>query len=328
MKRRTFAGGMVAAIATGSASLGLALPGIAAAQTKYPDHPVRVVLSHPAGSGVDTVARVIGERLQSMWGQPIVVDNKPGGQNVIGAQAVQHAPADGYTLLYASTALAVHSGKPNPTIDLRKQFVPEMVFGTVTYVMFVSPNLKVNNFQELVAWAKANPGKLNYSSVGVGSTGHLGFEVIRRLAGFEATHIPFKSTGQTAVAVASGEVQVGLDPLSSGDDLGLGKRGAGQPGHDHKEQEPGQRDGGNHRDGRHQYGRLVPHLLGVLRGNGPDARPAVSHGVGGGRGRPPREMDRRTRRAVPARRRGPAWPPDPAPGQRYPPRRSVDLRRR
>ena len=181
----------------------------------YPARAIRIVVPLPAGGGADIVARIIGERLTRRLGQQVLVDNRPGASGVIAAQYVLTQPEDGYTLLYASTALVIHSAKDKPSINLKTQFTPLSIFGRVNYVMFVPAALPAKTLGELIAWAKANPGKLNYSSVGIGSTGHLGFEVFKRVAGINGMHIPFKSTAATTAAVAAGDIQVGLEPMSA-----------------------------------------------------------------------------------------------------------------
>ena len=178
----------------------------------FPQKAVRIIIGYSAGGGADTNLRLIAAGLSSDLGQPVVVENRPGASGVISAQVVAAAPADGYTLLFASMALSVHSAKPSPDIDIRTRFVPVLLTGTVEYVVYVPPTLPVRNMSELIAYAKAHAGQMNYASVGVGSSGQLGFEVLKRAVGIEATHVPFKSTGETTLAVASGQVQIGLDP--------------------------------------------------------------------------------------------------------------------
>jgi tripartite-type tricarboxylate transporter receptor subunit TctC len=186
-----------------------------AAAADYPTKPVRIVIGFSAGGGADLNLRLIAGHLSTDLGQQVLVDNRPGASGVIAAQYVLTQPEDGYTLLYASTALVIHSAKDKPTINLKTQFTPLSIFGRVNYVMFVPAASPPKTLAELIAWAKANPGKLNYSSVGIGSTGHLGFEVFKRVAGIGGTHIPFKSTAATTAAVAAGDIQVGLEPMSA-----------------------------------------------------------------------------------------------------------------
>ena len=181
----------------------------------YPTKPVKIVIGFSAGGGADLNLRLIAGQLATDLGQQVLVDNRPGASGVIAAQYVLTQPEDGYTVLYASSALAIHSAKEKPTINLKTQFSPLSMFGRVNYVMFVPAASPAKTLAELIAWTKANPGKLNYSSVGIGSTGHLGFEVFKRVAGIGGTHIPFKSSAATTAAVAAGDIQVGLDPISS-----------------------------------------------------------------------------------------------------------------
>ena len=200
---------------TAAACLATVLASLPAVGADYPQKPVRIVIGFSAGGGADNNLRMIAGHLSTDLGQQVLVENRPGASGVIAAQYVLTQPEDGYTILYGSTGLAVHSAKDKPAINVRSQFSPVMLFGLVNYVMFVSTGMPVKTLGELIAWAKANPGKLNYSSVGIGSTGHLGFESFKRVAGIQGTHIPFKSTAHTTVAVAGGDVQVGLEPMSA-----------------------------------------------------------------------------------------------------------------
>lgn len=206
--RRRFTIAAVACLAT-------VLTLLPATAADYPQKPVRIVIGFSPGGGADNNLRMIAGHLSTDLGQPVLVENRPGASGVIAAQYVLTQPEDGYTILYGSTGLAVHSGKDKPLINIKTQYSPVMLFGLVNYVMFVPANSPAKTLGELIAWAKANPGKLNYSSVGIGSTGHLGFEVFKRVAGIDGTHVPFKSTAHTTVAVAGGDVQVGLEPMSA-----------------------------------------------------------------------------------------------------------------
>lgn len=200
---------------TAIACLATVLTSSPAVAADYPQKPVRVVIGFAAGGGADNNLRMIAGHLSTDLGQPVLVENRPGASGVVAAQYVLTQPEDGYTILYAGTALAVHSAKDKPVINIKSQFSPVMLFGLVNYVIFVPANSPAKTLGELIAWAKANPAKVNYSSVGIGSTGHLGFEVFKRVAGIQGTHIPFKSTAQTTVAVASGDVQIGMEPMSA-----------------------------------------------------------------------------------------------------------------
>jgi len=208
---KTFSARRALAAALSAALLACAWP-LAASSADFPTKPLRIIIGFAAGGGADTNLRQIAAGLSTDLGQPVVVENRPGAGGIIAAQVVSAAPADGYTLLFASTALAVHSSKAQPTIDIRKRFVPVLLTGTVNYVVYVPLSLPVKNMRELITYAKAHPGQMNYASVGVGSAGHLGFEVLKHMVGIEATHVPFKSTSETSLAVATGTVQIGIDP--------------------------------------------------------------------------------------------------------------------
>ena len=182
--------------------------GQASAQA-WPTKPVRFVLSQPAGSSPDIVARLLGDRLSRMWGQAVVVDNRPGGQNVIGAQAAARAPADGYNFYYGTTAALVinsYTLKSMP-YDPVKDFIPVAVFATSANLLLVHPSVPAKNAREFIALVKKNPGKMNYSSSGSGSTQHLSGEMMKLLIKTDFTHIPYKGTGPALIALASGEVE-------------------------------------------------------------------------------------------------------------------------
>jgi tripartite-type tricarboxylate transporter receptor subunit TctC len=174
----------------------------------YPRQPVKVLVPYAPGGLPDTVARVVGQRLSEKWGQPVVIENKPGGNGVVSAQALLSSPADGYTLMITDMSMFVI----NPFIysklpyDAQKDFTNISLIARAPLFLAVHPSMPVANFQEFVALAKAKPGTLTYGSSGIGSIHHLTFESIKSALGIDVLHVPFKGTGQSVPAVVSNQV--------------------------------------------------------------------------------------------------------------------------
>jgi tripartite-type tricarboxylate transporter receptor subunit TctC len=177
----------------------------------YPDKPIRIIVPYPPGGASDAVTRLVGQQLSLRLKQPVVVENKPGATEQIGAGFVAKSAADGYTLLLASTAgLSV-----NPTLykgrlayDPEKDFAPIAMVVTLPSVVMVNPKLPVNSFNELTAYIKASPTPVSYASSGAGNPSHLGMELYKRVAGLELTHIPYKGGAPAIQDVMSGQVPV------------------------------------------------------------------------------------------------------------------------
>jgi tripartite-type tricarboxylate transporter receptor subunit TctC len=182
----------------------------------WPTKPVKIVVPAPAGSSLDIVARLLGDKLKDKWGQPVVVEPKPGAGGMLGVDLAAKA-TDGHTLVIGfpgPTAFAPFLYKKMP-YDAMKDIVPIVVTTTQPNVLAVNANLPVKNVQELVAYAKANPGKLSYASVGNGSSSHLAMELLKSDAGFDAVHVPFNGAPPAAQSVAAGDTQV-LFAVASG----------------------------------------------------------------------------------------------------------------
>ena len=187
--------------------------GLAAApalsQTTFPNRVVRVIVPFPAGGSADVLARIVGEKLSTRWGQPVVVENRVGAGGNIGAEAVYRADPDGYTIL---------SSPPGPLSinhNLYKQlpfdpakFVPITVLAIVPNVISAKMDLPVNSVKELIAYARANPGKVAYASQGNGSTSHLSAQMFATMAGVELVHIPYKGEGPALVDLVGGRVDM------------------------------------------------------------------------------------------------------------------------
>ena len=186
----------------------LALPALA---QDYPSKTITLVVPFTAGGGVDAIARLLADKLRASLGQSVVVDNKPGASGMLGANAVAKAKGDGYTLLIGSAGETAI----NPLVYKgRMQYAPEKDLAPITLVTRVpnvlaaSPNLPVKNLEELVAYAKKNPGKLSYATSGVGNPQHLNGELLQSLAGIKMNHVPYKGSSGQMVDVASGNVDI------------------------------------------------------------------------------------------------------------------------
>jgi tripartite-type tricarboxylate transporter receptor subunit TctC len=175
----------------------------------YPSRTVKIVVSAPAGGGVDIAARIIAERLRGRLGQPFIVENRPGASGNTGAEAVAAAEPDGYTLLAAQPApLTI-----NPLLYKKQTFDPGTlepiaIMTAVPNLLVVRPNFPAATAQEFVAYAKANPGKLNFASQGNGTTPHLSGELFNRVAGIELVHVPYKGTAQAVNDLVGGHVDL------------------------------------------------------------------------------------------------------------------------
>ncbi len=212
---------MLNRIARASAAL-LALCGFAlgiatdAGAETYPAKPIRVIIGFPAGAGADTLVRLVGQKLTESWGQAVIIDNKPGASSNIAAEQLVKAPADGYTLLYFPAALVVNPSLfPKVPYDLAKDFAPVALLATFPLVLVVNPALPVKSVSELVAYGKANPGKLNFASLGSASPPHLAGELFKRMAGIDMVHVPYKGSAPAQTDLISGQVQIMFDTATS-----------------------------------------------------------------------------------------------------------------
>ena len=181
----------------------------ALAQGAWPARPVRIVVPYPAGGPSDGIARAVGQKLAAAWGQGVVIDNRPGANANIGAEAVAHAPNDGYTFLLgtASTHGINPAIYPRLGFDPVKDFAPVVQLTDSTLYLAVAPGFPAASLPEFVRHAKANPGRLNYGTPGVGSAHHLAGEMLKQRAGLEMTHVAYKGSGPARQALLGGEVQ-------------------------------------------------------------------------------------------------------------------------
>jgi tripartite-type tricarboxylate transporter receptor subunit TctC len=193
--------------------LGAALCAACAAQG-YPNRPVRVIVPLAAAGTGDTLARVVSEEMAKILGQPFLVENRPGSGGVIGTEAVAKSAPDGYTLLAASSAHAIHPAlRPNGSYDPVRDFEPITIVANTHQLIVGHPSVPANNVKELVAYAKRNPGKLNYASAGSGSATHLNMEMFKMMTGTFIVHIPYRGSTQSRQDLVAGEVQLSVDGL-------------------------------------------------------------------------------------------------------------------
>ena len=191
-----------------SALVVLVLAGPAHAQ-EYPTRPVRLIVATVPGGGTDAIARILGGKLGELLGQQFVVDNRGGAGGIIGTELVARAPADGYTLLMGFIAsLAMNPALTRTPYDTLKDFSPVSLVADAQYVLTIHPSIPPRTVKELVAYAKANPGRINYASAGSGTPVHLAAELFKSVAGVNLVHVPYKGGGPAAAAVLRGETQL------------------------------------------------------------------------------------------------------------------------
>jgi tripartite-type tricarboxylate transporter receptor subunit TctC len=191
-----------------------ALAPFAAAQD-YPNKPVRIIVPFAAGGPADVYARVLAQRLQDALGQPFVVDNRPGGGSVIGTDAVAKSAADGYTLLLMSNTHTVNESlMPQKPFVLMRDFVGVAPINYSDLVLVVHPSVKANSIAELIALAKAEPGKMSYASSGPGTPYHMAGELFKAMAGVDILHVPYKGSAGARTDILGGQVQMMFDAVT------------------------------------------------------------------------------------------------------------------
>ena len=174
----------------------------------YPDKPIRFIVTFAPGGGTDIFARAIAVKFTEAWGQPVIVDNRAGGNGNIGADIVAKAPADGYTILLTTNAtIVINPHLSKLPYDPVRDFAPVSQVATLPFVLLVHPSMPVKSVAELIALAKAKPGQLNFGSSGGGGGAHLGGEMMKTAAKIDMTHVPYKGAAPALVALLSGEVQ-------------------------------------------------------------------------------------------------------------------------
>jgi tripartite-type tricarboxylate transporter receptor subunit TctC len=179
----------------------------------YPSRPVRIIVGVPAGYGPDTVARLIGQRLSEQLGQPVVIENRPGAGGTVGTEVVAKASPDGYTLLWVVASYAFNDALyPNLNFNFIRDIATVALIGGVPFVMVVNPSVPAKTVPEFIAYAKANPGKLNMVSIGNGTANHVFGELFKMMAGVDLVHVPDRSSYTTDLL--GGQVQVAFSAIS------------------------------------------------------------------------------------------------------------------
>lgn len=191
------------------------VPAVAQAQA-YPSKPIRLVVPYSAGGGADNAARILAARLTTTLGQTVVIDNRPGGSGMIGAQAVAQAAADGYTVLYDASTFAVNPALRKMPFDPAKDLVPVSLAVTVPNVLVVPPSAPYKTVQEFVEHARKHPGKMTYASYGAGSAAHLIGELLKNQAGIDLLHVPYKGGAPALTDVMGGQVDSYFANAASG----------------------------------------------------------------------------------------------------------------
>ena len=179
-----------------------------AAAQQYPARPVRVVVGFSAGGATDLSARFIAQKLSETFGQPVVVENRPGAGSTLASEMVARSTADGYTLLYANATVAMPSLFARLAFDVRKDLAPVSLAGYGPLVLVAHPSLPVKSIRELTALARRKPGMLNYGSAGIGSMTHLGMALLVSMTGMDLVHVPYKGSSQASIGVLTGEAQL------------------------------------------------------------------------------------------------------------------------
>ena len=210
MKKRSFLK------ATGAGLIAAALPGIGMAQD-YPNKTVRIVAPLAPGGAVDILARLIAERLQTLYGQTVIVENKPGASGHLGAMHVARSPADGYTLMVGTIGIhAAYASYSKLNYDPAKELQPIMIIGEASNIVVVPANSRFKTFADFLAEAKAKPGGINYASAGPGSSIHMITELFQLAIGQRMNHVPYKGSGPALADLIGGQVDVMFENMSSG----------------------------------------------------------------------------------------------------------------
>jgi tripartite-type tricarboxylate transporter receptor subunit TctC len=199
-----------------AAAIALALTAAAVSAQSYPTKPVRLIMPYPAGGSTDVVGRLVAERLGARLGETVIVDNRPGASAQIGTELAAKAPADGYTLLMATSTNAInHILKAKLPYDFAHDFQPVALVARAAQVLVVNPSVPAHSVRELVALARSRPGKLTYASSGVGTSGHLAMVAFARQANIELVHVPYKGNAPAMNDLIGGQVACGFQNIVS-----------------------------------------------------------------------------------------------------------------
>ena len=204
-----------ARIAAGIAALGAALVAAPASAQGYPAKPIKMYVGFPPGGGSDALARLLGNALPAKLAQQVIVDNKPGANTIVATEYVKSQPADGYTLLFVSASFAINPSLYKLSYDIEKDFSPVALVAIVPLLLITHPSTPVKNVADLIALAKAQPGKLNYASFGIGSAAHLAGEMMLSMTGTDMVHVPYKGSAPAVADVIGGRVTMMLPGIGS-----------------------------------------------------------------------------------------------------------------
>jgi tripartite-type tricarboxylate transporter receptor subunit TctC len=206
------------------AALAITVPWTAFAQAEYPNRAIRFVVPIPPGVVADTLPRILAEKLSARWGQPVIIENRPGAALNLGAEVVAKAPPDGYTLLATPQGPLVISQSFFPKLGFDPgAFVPVSIYAELPYLLVANPKVAASTLEELIAYARANPGKINYASSGTGSSLHLTIEMLAGTAGIRLVHVPYQGAAPALNDVLAGHVEMMVDNL--GNSLPLVRQG-------------------------------------------------------------------------------------------------------
>ena len=180
--------------------------------TAYPSKPIRIVVPFPPGAFNDTLGRLLAQRFQESWGQPALVENKPGAGSLVGTEFVAKAPADGYTLLIVALPFSVlQSLHPKTNLDVMRDFTPVIQAGATPNVLVVNPGLPVYSIADFIKLAKSKPGQIAYASSGAGTSNHLSMEMFKTMTGTDLVHVPYKGSAPAMTDLLAGQVQAFFD---------------------------------------------------------------------------------------------------------------------
>lgn len=179
-----------------------------AAQETFPTRAVRMIVPFPPGGGNDLLARMVGQKLSELWGQPVVIDNRPGGLTIVGTDATAKSAADGYTLMLTSSSHVILPNLMRLPFDAIKDFAPIATISSAEQVLALNPAFPPNSVKELIALAKAKPNEINFASPGAGTPSHLAVELLKSMTGVQMTHVSYKGGGPALTALVAGEVQM------------------------------------------------------------------------------------------------------------------------
>ncbi len=203
-------------VAVAGAIAALAAPGWLQAQTDYPNKPIKLVVAFPPGGPTDLVSRVIAQKLSEQFGQQVLVENRPGANGNIGAEAVAKAAPDGYTVLYNTSAITLSPSLYSKlTFDPLKDFAPVVLTAVVPLVIAAHPSVPAANLKEFIAYLKANPGKATYGSAGNGNVTHLGAFLFLQANGLDAVHVPYKGSAPSLTDLVGGQTQFTAETINA-----------------------------------------------------------------------------------------------------------------